>query len=248
MTDTKPPREPSGRPLLLGAFALVIVAILALVALLPGRSPPSQERAARPPAASVPPVAVPAEPAAAPSAAPAAPSGISGAAPGAIPGEPTPVPAADLFATPDLPELVAMSHQIVQRGGMLAVGKMKEIHQYAVDHPGDARPHLVLGADAMNRGWLAFAVDHYLHAAKEDPRAREDPRMLADLASVAGSEHNAPRGADAITRVYGRSAITAIQAAASEASDRGESGRAQRLTDLLGTLEGLPAEPAASPP
>jgi hypothetical protein len=143
----------------------------------------------------------------------------------------------DLFAG-DVPEVLRMTHQVTAGGGQLALGRMKELYQLGKDHPGDARPHLVMGADAMNRGWEAFAVDHYTRAQREDPRARQDPRMLKDLVAIAGGKREPSKAAAALTSIYGAAAIPAVEEALAEAGEKGDLGRVQQLADLSRQLAG----------
>jgi hypothetical protein len=150
-----------------------------------------------------------------------------------------PLPPIDLFAAA-APELLQKTHEVTMRGEMLPVDRMKELYQLGKDHPGDARPHLVMAEDAMNRGWNAFAVDHYTRAQREDPRARQDPRMLKDLVSIAGGKHDASKASDAIISIYGQAAISAVEDAIAAAGDRGDQDGVQRLAALSGTLAGPP--------
>ena len=137
----------------------------------------------------------------------------------------------DLFAG-DVPEVLKMTHQVTAGGGQLALGRMKELYQLGKDHPGDARPHLVMGEDAMNRGWEAFAVDHYTRAQREDPRARQDPRMLKDLVAIAGGKREPAKATSALVSIYGASAVPAVEEALAEAGDKGDVARVEQLASL----------------
>jgi hypothetical protein len=148
---------------------------------------------------------------------------------------PAPLAPLDLFG-PDAPELLGMGLKVVERGGILSSARLKEIFQYGREHPGDARAFILMGADSMNRGWLGFAVDHYTRAQKEDPRARQDPRMLRDLVQVAGDEHYGARGAAALGSIYGPTAVTAVEDAIVEAGGKGDMARVARLTELSRAL------------
>jgi hypothetical protein len=137
----------------------------------------------------------------------------------------------DLFAG-DVPEALRMTHQVTAAGGQLALERIKELYQLGKDHPGDARPHLVMGQDAMNRGWEAFAVDHYTRAQKEDPRARQDSRMLKDLVLIAGGKREPAKGSAALVSIYGAAAIPAVEEALAEAGEKGDERRVQQLANL----------------
>ena len=143
----------------------------------------------------------------------------------------------DLF-TGDVPEVLKMTHQVTAGGGQLALGRMKELYQLGKDHPGDARPHLVMAEDAMNRGWEAFAIDHYTRAQREDPRARQDPRMLKDLIAIAGGKREPSKASAALTSIYGAAAIPAVEEALAEAGEKGDLARVQQLADLSRQLAG----------
>jgi hypothetical protein len=152
-----------------------------------------------------------------------------------------PLPPVDLFATPG-PEIIDVPHGIVARGGTVNMMKLKEVYQYAKDHPGDARPHLVMAGDATNRGWYDQAIGHYVRAAKEDPRARQDEHMLRDLIKAAGREHSSVAAGDALAQIYGRAAVDGVRAAVDQATADDDDGRMTRLSDLLLRLEAEPGK------
>lgn len=232
------PRAPSGRPLLWVMAALVVAAAVVLVLLLfragekvaPRPSPEISE---------------------APVGAAAVGSSVitpvertprrTGPPPSSPPGAPSALPTIDLFAG-DAPELISRAREVTNREVPLSGARLKELYQFGKDHPGDARPHLLMGADSMNRQWYGFAVDHYVRAQKEDPRARQDSRMLQDLAHIAGDEHYASRAGDALRDIYGPSGITAVEDAIAEAGAKGDMARVERLTACASSL----SAPAAS--
>jgi hypothetical protein len=230
--------DSSGRALIAGAAILVVGGALLLVALWPSaRSPrtrvgsPGQVSGV----ASVVTTAATAEVKTIEQ--PAMPKPRAGTA---APTPEPPLPPLDLFATP-APELLDMAHRIAAGGEPVALPKLKEIYEFAKDHPGDARPHLIMAEDAMNRGWYDQAIGHYVRAWKEDPRARQDERALRDLIKSAGREHSASEAGDAITEMYGRSAFDAVQAAISQAASDADEPRETRLSDLLLRLDADPA-------
>ena len=169
---------------------------------------------------------------AATAAAPAAAANSAAARPRpAVTGNIAPLAPLDLFAG-DVPEVLKMTHQVTAGGGQLALGRMKELYQLGKDHPGDARPHLVMAEDAMNRGWEAFAVDHYTRAQREDPRARQDPRMLKDLVAIASGKREPAKAASALVSIYGAAAVPAVEEALAEAGDKGDLTRVEQLANL----------------
>jgi hypothetical protein len=149
----------------------------------------------------------------------------------AVTGDVAPLAPLDLFSG-DVPEVLRMTHQVTAEGGQLALGRMKELYQLGKDHPGDARPHLVMAEDAMNRGWEAFAVDHYTRAQREDRRARQDPRMLKDLVAIAGGKREPAKATAALTSIYGAAAVPAVEEALAEAGDKGDLTRVEQLANL----------------
>jgi hypothetical protein len=141
----------------------------------------------------------------------------------------------DFFAA-DAPESLRKMHEVTSSGGILAMPRMKELYQLGKDQPGDARPHLLMAEDAVNRGWDAFAVSHYERAFHEDPRAKQDPRMLKDLVAIAGGKSDAAKAVKAITDIYGAAAVPAIEDALAAAGDKGEADRVERLSALSQSL------------
>jgi hypothetical protein len=232
------PRAPSGRPLLWIMAGLVLAAAVALVLLLSRAG----EKAAPRPSAEILEAHVGAV---------AAGSGVISPSektprrteppPSSPPSAPSALPTLDLF-TSDAPELISRAREVTNREVPLSGARLKELYQFGKDHPGDARPHLLMGADSMNRQWYGFAVDHYVRAQKEDPRARQDSRMLQDLAHIAGDEHYASRAGDALRDIYGPSAMTAVEDAIAEAGAKGDMARVERLTACASSLS-APAPP-----
>jgi hypothetical protein len=150
------------------------------------------------------------------------------------------LPPLDLFQGEPL-ELLRMGRDVTLRGAPLNSERLKEIYKYGKEHPGDARPHLLMGADAVNRNWYGFAIDHYVRAQKEDPRARQDPRMLQDLVKLAGSEHYAAQSGAAMRDIYGAAGISPVEDAIAEAEAKGDAPRVERLTALARSLSETPA-------
>lgn len=226
---------PSGKPLIIGAVILVAAALGLLFSILPATHPPLPPRSAAPEER---------EPAAAEQPAP-----VRAAAPSPPASAPPPVraqvpvlPTVDLFVG-DVPELLRMGKEVIDRGTPIASHKLKEIFQYAKDHPGDARGYLLMGNDAMNRKWFGFAAEHYESAQNADPRARQDPRMLTDLVRIASEPEYASQGETLLARIYGRYAVTAVEDALAAADGRGDRATVDRLTALSARLAAAPAVP-----
>ncbi len=221
----------AGRVLIWGAAALVFAAGLTLFALLPRSAPRAanettpSSRAPEPESTPVP--ASPPSVVAIPARAPTARAATAASA--------KPLQPVDFFA-PDAPEAIRKMHEVTSSGGILAMPRMKELYQLGKDQPGDPRPHLLMAEDAVNRGWDAFAVSHYERAFREDPRARQDPRMLKDLVAIAGGKSDAAKAVRAITDIYGAAAVPAIEDAIAAAGDKGEADRVERLSALSSSL------------
>lgn len=233
--------DSSGKPLVWGAAVLVLSAFGALYALWPRaqsakRTTPHSEPpavAARSPNAPEPRIE-----------STAASQPIAKRDPQRTAVTEPPLPPLDLFATPG-PEIIDVPHGIIARGGTVNMMRLKEVYEYAKEHPGDARPHLVMAGDAINRGWYDQAIDHYVRAAKEDPRARQDEHMLRDLIKAAGREHSAAAAANAVAQIYGRAAVDGVRAAVDQATADDDDARMTRLSDLLVRLEGEPGKAPA---
>ncbi|HEX4341659.1 MAG TPA: hypothetical protein VH062_37375 [Polyangiaceae bacterium] len=222
----------SGRALIWAAGALVLVAGLVLVAVWPRSEKAAVvAKSAEESTAALPEVVLPMAPTAS-----ARPARVVPSSPAPVPASSAPpLPMKDFFAS-DAPESLRKMHDVTSSGGMLPVERMKELYQLGKDHPGDARPHLLMAEDAMNRGWDAFAVSHYERAAREDASAREDPRMLKDLVDVAGGKREPAKAASALSSIYGGSAASAVEAALAVAGEKGDEAAVQRLAALSAAL------------
>ncbi|HVW23907.1 MAG TPA: hypothetical protein VHC69_00960 [Polyangiaceae bacterium] len=225
----------SGKAFILTTAALVVAAGLVFFSLL--------RKSGRPAAAGVPVGAAgPSSESTAASTANAAPSAL--VAPSAThvavsraaaPASAAPLPATDFFGS-DAPADLRKMHEVTSSGGQLALPRMKELYQLGKDHPGDPRPHLLMAEDAVNRGWDAFAVSHYERAVREDPRARQDARMLKDLVAIASGKSESQKAAKAITDIYGAAAVPAIEDALAAAGDKGDTDGVEKLSALSRAL------------
>lgn len=241
MSRTKhPPQDPrSGKILIWGAAALVALASLGIVVLLWPEPDRPHPQATEPPAATT--------------AAPSAGLDLTNMAelvtPEEVPEAPAPaaeaetVPAPsptleaiDLFAEP-APEIISRGHEFAAAGRPLRSSKVKMVYDYGQSHPGDARPFLILALDSMNRGWYDFAIDHYRKATREDPRAKQDPRVLRDLLKMSGKKYQSAKARDAIVEIYGAQALPQVNSALSEAEAQGDDYLVEALVALKSRLD-----------
>jgi hypothetical protein len=148
----------------------------------------------------------------------------------------------DLFAGP-APEIIERGHQFADSGRSLHSKRVKQLYDFSKEHPGDARPQIILALDSMNRGWYGFAAGHYKKAFEEDPRAAKDPRVMRDLLKIAGRRHDSDRAREALSVIYGRDAVVPAQRAMAEATERGDDAVAERLAELILALEREPGAP-----
>jgi hypothetical protein len=236
-----PAREPvspgrtSGRMLIVavsaGIAALGVLAILLWQGLAPEgvrRPPPPRAQ----PASPTLPEWAPAEQLVLPSALEKFPEPDAGRKPPALVPEAETV---DLFSGP-APELISRGHEIVDSGGRLHSKRVKELYELGKQSPGDARPHVILALDSMNRGWYGFAVGHYQRAVEENPEAAKDPRVMRDLLNMAGRRHHAEKAQAAVASIYGPTALPAVRAAIEEAMAEGDAKRAGYLEELAQSL------------
>lgn len=141
-------------------------------------------------------------------------------------------PDADPWA--EVPRELAAYKQRIDEGGRLRRRQIGSLRSYASEHPDDARPLLLHARAYVAQGWLSQALPYFLRAFETDIRARNDPEMLADLIHMATTETLEQEAADAIRRIYGNEARTAVAKAVAEQS---ETPRRERLQRLVQTLE-----------
>jgi len=150
--------------------------------------------------------------------------------------EPEPPPAPeppDIFAG-EAPDIITRNHIRLIDGQTISYDETKRLYDYGVEHQDDARPQLLLAWDAMQRGWDGMATRLYVKAFKADPRIKELPRTLRDIASVAmrfdkveGREATA-----AIKQIYGKDALPVLEEMRLDAKERGRDKWVERLTAL----------------
>ncbi|MFK8003997.1 MAG: serine/threonine-protein kinase [Polyangiales bacterium] len=167
------------------------------------------------------------------SAAPSAASEVDGESEDVPLGENTPEvdPSADPWA--EVPAELAAYKRRIDEGGRLRRRQIGSLRSYASEHPGDARPLLLHARAYVAQGSLSQALPYFLRAFETDIRARNDPEMLADLIHMATTETLEQEAADAIRRIYGSAARTAVAKAVAEQSETARRERLQRLVQTL---------------
>lgn len=141
-------------------------------------------------------------------------------------------PSADPWA--EVPRELAAYKRRIDEGGRLRRRQIGSLRSYASEHPGDARPLLLHARAYVAQGWLSQALPYFLRAFETDIRARNDPAMLSDLIHMATTETLEQEAADAIRRIYGNAARTAVAKAVAE---QNETPRRERLQRLVQTLD-----------
>jgi len=140
----------------------------------------------------------------------------------------------ELWASGDEPpELQAVMERLHKRGD-LRPEDIETLRRLSAKHPDDARPHLLLAATYMKRGWRTDAFKQYQEALEADTRAKQDVHMLGDLIALAqGAKLNAKASAT-IAKYYGQQALPALDKAL-EKADAGSQAKArlERLRERL---------------
>ncbi len=148
---------------------------------------------------------------------------------------PPPAPVKSLFLEP-MPELLAKAHEFVQGGKPMRAHKTKEVYDYGMANPRDARPWLILAADDHSRGWEGFAVKHYRMAFEADPRAADEPGVAKNLARVAGDPRHGEEAKAVIRAMYGARARERMEAQLEEAVRSGDADAIAAIERLVGEL------------
>jgi hypothetical protein len=129
-------------------------------------------------------------------------------------------------------DLVDESYQRALHGMRLQPRKAVELYHYFKKHPQDGRPQLVLGLDAVNRGWYEPAVGHYLNAYRADAQLKHEPRMLTDLLDIAAMGYYHEDAGAALVEIYGQEALSPLD----ERIERARAGGHAKQTELLARL------------
>jgi hypothetical protein len=140
----------------------------------------------------------------------------------------------DPWADPNLPPLLWEAHARVTAGEDIDDATHAELLRYTQSEPRDARAHLLLGHVYAARLWRSDALTRYESAARIDPDARHDPRMLENLVDLVAHRRAGDRAARAIEEIYATEAVPAIDRVL--ASDTTRSARATRLRSLRDRL------------
>lgn len=146
--------------------------------------------------------------------------------------DPSSDPSSDPWA--EVPRELAAYKRRLDEGRRLRSREIGSLRSFASNNPGDARPLLLHARAYVAQGWLTQALPFFVRAFETDIRSRNDPEMLAALVHMATTETLEEDAADAIRRIYGNEARTAIAKAIPE---QRELSRRTRLQRLILTLE-----------
>jgi len=95
--------------------------------------------------------------------------------------------------------------QHLHKRGDLSSEDIETLRRLGARHPDDARPHLLLAATYMKRGWRTDALKQYQNALAADTRAKQDVHMLGDLIALAqGTKLSAKASATITTSTTAR--------------------------------------------
>jgi hypothetical protein len=163
--------------------------------------------------------------------------------PGASVDEPPPMEAQDpsertasLFDD-SAPPVLRETFERVTQGRPIDPRDAVKVYHHGQGHPRDPRAPLVLGYDAMNRGWTEFAFEHYLNAHRADPEIRWDPRLMADLLrTVQESPHHHDKAVAVMGEIYGSETRPSLERRMEQARRSGGESAAEPIRDLLEVL------------
>lgn len=109
--------------------------------------------------------------------------------------------------------LLTRTRRSLLAGRALSEGIERRLRVYARDHRDDPRPHLLLGQGYTARGWGSAALERYELALRIDADSYGDPRMLHDLVLLGSDSRVERQAADLLVRLYGASAMPAVDRA-----------------------------------
>jgi eukaryotic-like serine/threonine-protein kinase len=135
------------------------------------------------------------------------------------------------FERGELPDALRAARREVLRGRGLSDAQERAVETYGRQHPADARPALLLARSARFHGEWDDVVRLYGEAHAADTGAVTFAPMLTDLVRAAGDERTNEAASDAIVRMFGPSAVVAIDARLAELPD----GPERRLIERLRT-------------
>jgi serine/threonine protein kinase len=140
----------------------------------------------------------------------------------------------DPWSTLPAEPMLMDARAVVLGGEALSSARERELRDYARDHRDDPRAHLVLAQHFMAQRYEAAAMERYALAQRVDPRSRHDPRMLADLVTLASHAPASRGAARVIQESYGPDALPEIERRLSDGSlDRRERERLRELAARL---------------
>ncbi|MEM9192442.1 MAG: protein kinase [Myxococcota bacterium] len=113
----------------------------------------------------------------------------------------------------ELPEELHDLGRRIRNEESLDRATLMPIAEYARDHRDDPRPHLLLAAAFVRRGWNTNGIERYIQAYETDPEARHHEQMQADLLLLVGGEESGLLASQAIVRIYGEEMLPNVEAA-----------------------------------
>lgn len=117
----------------------------------------------------------------------------------------------DLFAGATN-DLLTDAHRRLLEGKRLGARMTKQLYDYGQEHPGDPLPQLLMAHDGMKQQRYGIAVRLYRMAWQADEAAKQDPKMLGDLVSVAATHNKVEHreAVEVIKMIYGTEALGEI--------------------------------------
>jgi serine/threonine-protein kinase len=138
------------------------------------------------------------------------------------------------FAHADLPDELRDARRDVSRGHALSDDESRVVEAYRRRHPEDARAPLLLARSARFHTAWSDMVSLYVDAYAADPSSVGFAPMLGDLVRASGEPTSSRAASDAVVRMFGASAIDAVDARLAEIEDAAERQRVTRLRRRLG--------------
>ncbi len=144
---------------------------------------------------------------------------------------------ADPWLTRPADPALDAARRAVADGRPLPPPREAELRDWVRAHRDDPRGHLVLAQHYLARGHALTAVRRYALAYQFDPAAADDPRMLGDLARLAGAAGASTEAAALLAQAYPPEEARAAIDAALGAPDLDRRDR-ERLTAARATIDG----------
>lgn len=127
------------------------------------------------------------------------------------------------------PELSQIFSRI-EKEQIINTQDIKNVHSYTRNHPGDARPFLLLARGFANQHWRRDSINRYLRAYRVDKSSRGDPRMLSDLLDFTSHEQYGNQACSAIQEIFDKEALSAVEQELEQVSENRT--HRERLLDL----------------